>query len=114
MNERAPLREIWHETRGLIRPVRGRYLGAAAAVIASTLITLSGPALVRYAVDAGIAKHDQRPLDIAALTLIALALAKPLVVRAQTLLAATAGERFLGGLRTAAPRATHPRGLQPS
>jgi ATP-binding cassette subfamily B protein len=71
-------------------------------VIASTLITLAGPALVRYAVDAGIAKHDQRPLDVAALTLIALALAKPLVVRAQTLLAATAGERFLGALRTAA------------
>jgi ATP-binding cassette subfamily B protein len=86
----------------MIRPIRARYLGAAAAVILSTLITLAGPALVRYAVDSGIAKHNRHPLDIAALILLGLALVKPLVVRAQVLLAATAGEWFLGSLRTAA------------
>jgi len=101
VNNRASLREIWGETRGLIRPVRGRYLGAAAAVIVSTLITLAGPALVRYAIDAGISKHDRGPLDAAAAAFLVLALAKPFVVRAQTLLAASAGERFLGSLRTA-------------
>lgn len=101
MNKRASLGEIWRETRGLIRPVRGRYLGAAAAVIVSTLITLAGPALVRYAIDAGISKHDSGPLDAAAAAFLVLALAKPFVVRAQTLLAASAGERFLGSLRTA-------------
>jgi ATP-binding cassette subfamily B protein len=101
MNKRASLREIWRETRGLIRPVRGRYLGAAAAVIVSTLITLAGPALVRYAIDAGISKHERGPLDAAAAAFLVLALAKPFVVRAQTLLAASAGERFLGSLRTA-------------
>jgi ATP-binding cassette, subfamily B, bacterial len=102
MNERATSREIWRETRGLLRPVRARYLGAAAAVIVSTLITLSGPALVRYAVDEGISKHERGPLDTAAIVLLCLTAVKPLVVRAQTLLAATAGERFLGSLRTAA------------
>ncbi len=102
MNEHAALREIWRETRGLIRPVRARYLGAAAAVIVSTLITLAGPALVRYAVDEGISKHRRGPLDTAAIVLLCLTAAKPLVVRAQTLLAASAGERFLGSLRTAA------------
>src|SRR4051795_1671880 len=102
MTERATLREIWAETRELIRPVRRRYLGAAAAVIASTLITLSGPALVRYAIDSGISKHARGPLDAAAVAFLVLAVAKPLVVRAQILLAATAGERFLGALRTAA------------
>jgi ATP-binding cassette subfamily B protein len=101
MNKRASLSEIWRETRGLIRPVRGRYLGAAAAVIVSTLITLAGPALVRYAIDAGISKHERGPLDAAAAAFLVLALAKPFVVRAQTLLAASAGERFLGSLRTA-------------
>jgi ATP-binding cassette subfamily B protein len=101
VNKRASLREIWSETSGLIRPVRGRYLGAAAAVIVSTLITLAGPALVRYAIDAGISKHDRGPLDAAAAAFLVLALAKPFVVRAQTLLAASAGERFLGSLRTA-------------
>jgi ATP-binding cassette subfamily B protein len=99
---KASLREVWRETRGLIRPVRGRYLGAAAAVIVSTLITLSGPALVRYAVDEGISKHHRHALNVAAVTLLSLAALKPFVVSAQTLLAATAGERFLGSLRTAA------------
>ena len=102
MNERASLREVWAVARPLLRPVRARYLGAAAAVIASTLITLSGPALVRYAIDSGISKHERGPLDAAAIAFLLLAAAKPFVVRAQTLLAASAGERFLGSLRTAA------------
>ncbi len=99
--ERASARSVWHEVRKLVRPVRGRYLGAAAAVIASTLITLSGPALVRYAVDAGINKHDIHALNVAAIIFLCLACAKPFVVRAQILLAATAGERFLHSLRVA-------------
>jgi ATP-binding cassette subfamily B protein len=102
MAERASTREVWRETRGLMRSVQRLYLAAAAAVILSTLITLAGPALVRYAVDHGIAKHDRHPLDVAALVILGLAAAKPLVVRAQTLLAATASERFLDSLRRAA------------
>ena len=100
--ERASARAVWRETRPLLRPVRARYLGAAAAVMASTLITLSGPALVRYAVDAGIKKHDTHPLNVAALIFLGLACLKPFVVRTQILLAATAGERFLHALRVAA------------
>jgi ATP-binding cassette, subfamily B, bacterial len=99
MNERASAREVWRETRPLTRPVQRLYLVAAAAVIVSTLITLSGPALVRYAVDNGIVKHEQHPVDVAALAILALALLKPLVVRVQTLAAATASERFLTSLR---------------
>src|SRR5712691_7899228 len=100
--ERAPAKIIWRHARELVRPVRARYVGAGVAVILSTLITLAGPALVRYAVDAGIRKHTYRPLDVAAAIFLALALVKPFVVRAQTLLAASAGERFLGALRNAA------------
>jgi ATP-binding cassette subfamily B protein len=102
MMERASTREVWRETRGLTREVQRLYLGAAAAVIVSTLITLAGPALVRYAIDAGIRRHHLRPLNVAALTILVLALVKPFVVRAQTLMAATASERFLDRLRTAA------------
>jgi ATP-binding cassette subfamily B protein len=102
MNDQAPLKEVWRVTRPLIRQVQSRYLGAAVAVILSTLITLAGPALVRYAVDEGISKHDRHPLNVAALVLLGLALAKPFVVRAQVLLAATASEWFLGALRRAA------------
>ena len=99
--ERASTRAVWRATRPLLRPVRGRYLGAAAAVMASTLITLSGPALVRYAVDAGIEKDDLHPLNVAALIFLGLACLKPVVVRTQILLAASAGERFLHALRVA-------------
>jgi ATP-binding cassette subfamily B protein len=99
MNERASAREVWRETRPLARPVQRLYLVAAAAVIVSTLITLAGPALVRYAVDHGIVKHEQHPVDVAALAILALAFVKPLVVRVQTLAAATASERFLTALR---------------
>jgi ATP-binding cassette subfamily B protein len=100
--ERVPARVAWRHTRELVRPVRRYYLGAALAVVVTTLITLAGPALVRYAVDAGIRKHDRSPLNVAAIAFLGLALARPFVVRAQILLAATAGERFLGALRTAA------------
>ncbi|MGZ8702495.1 MAG: ABC transporter transmembrane domain-containing protein, partial [Gaiellaceae bacterium] len=100
--ERASARAVWRHARGLLLPVRTLYLGAGAAVMLSTLITLAGPALVRYAVDAGIRKHDVHPLNVAALIFVGLAVLKPFVVRAQILLAATAGERFLDSLRVAA------------
>jgi len=102
MMERATAREVWRETRGLTREVQPLYFGAAAAVILSTLITLAGPALVRYAVDHGIVKHNRHPLDLAAIAILVLAVAKPFVVRAQTLMAAIASERFLNRLRVAA------------
>ena len=100
--ERASAGAVWREARKLLRPVRSRYAIAAAAVVVSTLITLSGPLLVRYAVDAGVRKHTTHPLNVAALVFLGLVLAKPFVVRVQTLFAATAGERFLHALRVAA------------
>jgi len=102
MMERGSTRTVWRHAKEHVRPVRGRYAAAGIAVILSTLITLAGPALVRYAVDAGIKKHAYRPLDIAAVIFLGLALVKPFVIRTQTLFAASAGERFLGALRTAA------------
>jgi ATP-binding cassette subfamily B protein len=102
MMERASAKAVWRHTRGLLRPVRKLYLGAGAAVMLATLITLAGPALVRYAVDAGIRKDHVHPLNVAALIFLGLAVLKPFVLRAQILLAATAGERFLDSLRVAA------------
>jgi len=100
--EQASAREVWRETRPLVRPVQLLYLAAGIAVIVSTLITLAGPALVKYAIDQGIAKNDLHKVDLAAVTILVLALIKPFVVRAQTLTAAIASERFLHGLRTSA------------
>jgi ATP-binding cassette, subfamily B, bacterial len=100
--ERASAGTVWRRTRALLRPVRSIYLGAAVAVTLSTLITLAGPALVRYAVDAGISKHETHALNVAALVFLGLAVVKPFIVRVQILLAARAGERFLHALRVAA------------
>jgi len=100
--ERASTAAVWREVKKLARPVRGRYAVAATAVVVSTLITLAGPLLVRYAVDSGVRHHTTRPLDVAALIFLGLALLKPFVVRTQTLFAATAGECFLHALRVAA------------
>jgi ATP-binding cassette subfamily B protein len=100
--QRASARTVWRYTRTLLRPVRTLYLAAGIAVTVSTLIVLAGPALVRYAVDAGIQKHETHALNVAAVIFLALAVVKPFVVRAQILLAARAGERFLHALRVAA------------
>ena len=102
MIHKATTREVWQETRHMTRDVQARYIGAGVAVIVSTLITLAGPALVRYAIDHGISKHSLAALNTATIALVLLAIAKPFVVRAQTLLAATGGERYLASLRTAA------------
>ena len=100
--ERASARTVWRVVRKLVRPFRARYAVAGAAEIVSTLITLAGPLLVGYAVDAGIKKDDLHPLNVAALTFLCLAILKPFVVRTQTLFAARAGEGFLDALRVAA------------
>jgi ATP-binding cassette subfamily B protein len=100
--EKASARTVWQHTRVLLRPVRPLYLGAGVAVTLSTVITLAGPALVRYAVDAGIRKHETHALNVAAIVFLGLALVKPFIVRVQILLAARAGERFLHALRLAA------------
>jgi ATP-binding cassette subfamily B protein len=100
--QKATTREVWRETRHMTRDVQARYIGAGIAVVVSTLITLAGPALVRYAIDDGISKHSLDVLNTATIALVLLAIAKPFVVRAQTLLAATGGERYLASLRTAA------------
>jgi len=100
--EKASARTVWQHASALLRPVRTLYLGAAVAVTLSTAITLAGPALVRYAVDSGIRKHETNALNVAAIVFLGLALVKPFVVRAQILMTARAGERFLHALRNAA------------
>jgi ATP-binding cassette subfamily B protein len=74
---------------------------AALAVLASTAITIAGPALVKYAVDSGLEKNDSKALEHAALVFLGLAILKPFVQRAIVITTARAGEGFLADLRTA-------------
>jgi ATP-binding cassette, subfamily B, bacterial len=86
----------------LLRPQRGLVVGAALAVIGSTLITIAGPALVKVAIDDGLLKGDRSTLRWVALTYLGLALLKPVLERMLVLFSARAGERFLAELRVAA------------
>jgi len=86
----------------ILRPQRWLILGAAAGIVGATAITIAGPALVRYAIDAGIDKHRTGPIDRAALAYVGLVLVRPLFERVVVICSARAGERFLGDLRVEA------------
>ena len=90
-------RRLWQ----LLRPHSLRLGVAALAVVLSTGVTLAGPALVGYAIDRGLERGDREALERAALAFLVLALAKPVLERAQVVLTARAGERFLSSLRVA-------------
>ena len=93
----AVRRHVWLH----LRPHAPQIALAAGAVVLSTLSTLAGPALVGYAVDR-VTDGDRRALAWASLAFLLVALARPLLERAQIILSARAGERFLGSLRAAA------------
>jgi ATP-binding cassette subfamily B protein len=86
----------------LLRPQLRLIALAGAAIVLTTAITISGPALVKYAIDNGLRRHDRAALDRAALLYVALVLARPVLERMLVLFSARAGERFLGDVRTAA------------
>jgi ATP-binding cassette subfamily B protein len=85
----------------LVRKRRGLLAAAGLAVLASTAITLTGPLLLRYAIDEGLRKGASAPLEHAAIAFLALAVARPLVQRVIVITTARAGESFLADLRTA-------------
>jgi ATP-binding cassette, subfamily B, bacterial len=85
-----------------LRPQLGLVTAAAAAVVGSTVVTMSGPLVVKYAIDHGLQRGDRGALDRAAAVFLALALTKPFFERAKVLWSARAGERFLAALRTEA------------
>ena len=93
-------KHVWRH----LRPYRRQIALASGAVVLSSLATLAGPALVGYAVDRITPGHgsDRRALALASVAFLLVALARPGLERAQILLSARAGERFLASLREAA------------
>ena len=85
-----------------LRPHRRLIAFASVGIVGSTLVTIAGPALLKYAIDSGIRRHDERPITIAALIYVGLVLVRPLLERLVVVCSARAGERFLGSLRVAA------------
>ncbi|GAA2896337.1 ABC transporter ATP-binding protein [Pseudonocardia halophobica] len=84
----------------LLRPVRWTLALGMSLVALDALATLAFPSVARFAVDGGITAGSTRILLIATLIGIGIVLADALVVAAQTVVTARAGESLLYLLRT--------------
>jgi ATP-binding cassette, subfamily B, bacterial len=89
-------------TRDFLRPYRRLIALAALGIAGSTAIQIAGPALIKYAIDNGIARRDEGPVRTAALIYLGLVVLRPFCERLVVVCSARAGERFLGSLRVAA------------
>ena len=83
----------------LLRPVRGLLLASVLLVALDALTGLAFPTVARIAVDDGIVPADTRALTIAVLVAIGVVAVGWLVVAAQTVVTARAGESLLYLLR---------------
>jgi ATP-binding cassette, subfamily B, bacterial len=92
------LRHTWV----FLRPHRGLIALAALGIVGSTLVTVAGPFLFKYAIDSGIDEGDESAITIASVAYLALVLLRPVLERLVVVCSARAGERFLGSLRVAA------------
>jgi len=91
----------------ILRPHRRLIAIAGLSMVLATAITLTGPLLVKLAIDKGIRTHDLHTLDVIAISYIGLVVVRPMIERVVVLCSARAGERFLGDLRVAAYEKLH-------
>jgi ATP-binding cassette, subfamily B, bacterial len=97
-----PKGAVRRRTAALLRPHRRLIALAGLGIVGATLVTVSVPLLVRYAIDSGIEQRDEGAVTRAALILVALVALRPVFERLVVICTARAGERFLGSLRVAA------------
>lgn len=83
----------------LLHPVRWILAGVVACLALDSLIGITFPSIVRYALDHGVAAADSGPLWAATAVGTLLALVGWLVVAVLTVITSRAGERVLFGLR---------------
>jgi ABC-type multidrug transport system fused ATPase/permease subunit len=91
----------------ILRPQRNLIVGAAAAMVGATVVSLAAPLLTKVAIDRGIRRHDLHVIDVIALIYVCLVLLRPALERVVVLCSARAGERFLGDLRVTAYEKLH-------
>ena len=89
------LRRAYHVAKAQRRHIRL----ALGLVVTSTMITLAGPTLVRYAIDNGIKKGDGSVLDTTVIVYVAIVSLGYVVGRLQFVALNRAGEGFLRDLR---------------
>ncbi|GII01452.1 ABC transporter ATP-binding protein [Planobispora takensis] len=95
--DRAAAGRVVRRTLGMIRPYRWTAAAAVAVLVAGTSASLTGPWILREAVDRGLGEPGV--LAGAVLAFLGAAAATLLLSRAQILLVGRVGERFLRDLR---------------
>ena len=94
---RAP--DLAFRLGSLLRPVRWALAGVVVLVALDAGATIAFPSLVKHAIDAGVGGRSVGALQLAALLGLVVVAVDWLVVSAQTVLTARAGERVLYALR---------------
>jgi ATP-binding cassette subfamily B protein len=98
---RDEARHVVRRAFRMLRPYKWEAIGAVAVMILSTAAVLSGPALVRYGIDHGLAARPRDPsaLNKAAIGYVIVAFAALFLTRSQIMLVTRLGEKFLRDLR---------------
>jgi len=96
--ERSPVR--WNRVAGLFRPYRGQLTLVVALIVASSLIALASPFLVRLVIDEALPRQDVRLLAWAVAGMVAITAVTAVLGVLQTWLSTTVGQHVMHGLRT--------------
>lgn len=103
VEERPPklgLREL-RVLKPYLRPYRAAFIAAAVLMLLSSILKLSGPFFLRFAIDDGLAKGDFASLNLFGALFVGAALTSFITLRASSLLSGKAGEKVLQDLRVA-------------
>jgi ATP-binding cassette subfamily B protein len=96
--ERSPVR--WSRVAGLFRPYRVQLAVVVALIVASSLIALASPFLVRLVIDEALPQQDVRLLGWAVAGMVAVTAVTAVLGVLQTWLSTTVGQHVMHGLRT--------------
>ncbi len=97
--DRSAAKHVARRTAALLRPHKAKTLAAVAVMIASTLMTIAGPLLIRAGIDKGVRGRSDQALNRAAIGYIVVVILGFVFGRAQILLVGRVGEGFLRDLR---------------
>lgn len=97
--DRSAAAHVLRRTARLLKPHRGKTIAAVAVMIASTLMTIAGPLLIRAGIDKGVRGRSQTALNQAAIAYIFVVCFGFAFGRLQILLVGRVGEGFLRDLR---------------
>ncbi|MGD9704746.1 MAG: ABC transporter ATP-binding protein [Acidimicrobiia bacterium] len=97
--DRESTRRVLRRTLRFAAPYRRTLLLALVLVVLSTIVTLSGPTLVKIGIDDGIRGNSRRALDAAVIGYIAVTCVGWVLSQAQIRAVSRAGEGFLRDLR---------------